>query len=421
MRAYERLLQYVVIDTQSDEYSETVPTTKKQFDLANRLVEEMKDLGIEDACVDSRCYVYGSLPATKGMEHCPKMGWIAHMDTAPDFNGHGVKPCVIKEYDGTDVKLGHSGRVLCTKEFSHLKKLKGRTLITTDGTTLLGSDDKSGIAEILTAVERIQKEQIPHGKIGIAFTPDEEVGAGADYFDVKKFDCDFAYTLDGGEEGEIVYENFNADSAVFEVNGLNVHPGSAKDIMVNAQLVAMEINAMLPKMETPRNTQGYEGFYHLCSMEGDVEKATLHYIVRDHSREKQEQRKEVLRQIEQKLNEKYGAGTVILTLQEQYRNMREKIEPCMEIVEWAREAIQDAGVQFLEFPERGGTDGARLSFMGLPCPNLGTGGYAFHGPYEHVTAEGMDLCVTILICLVKKVSEQRKKDFIKNAIQIKKR
>ena len=340
MRAYERLLQYVVIDTQSDEYSETVPTTKKQFDLANRLVEEMKDLGIEDACVDSRCYVYGSLPATKGMEQCPKMGWIAHMDTAPDFNGHGVKPCVIKEYDGTNVKLGHSGRVLCTKEFSHLKKLKGRTLITTDGTTLLGSDDKSGIAEILTAVERIQKEQIPHGKIGIAFTPDEEVGAGADYFDVKKFDCDFAYTLDGGEEGEIVYENFNADSAVFEVNGLNVHPGSAKDIMVNAQLVAMEINAMLPKMETPRNTQGYEGFYHLCSMEGDVEKATLHYIVRDHSREKQEQRKEVLRQIEQKLNEKYGAGTVILTLQEQYRNMREKIEPCMEIVEWAREAIQ---------------------------------------------------------------------------------
>ena len=227
---------------------------------------------------------------------------------------------------------------------------------------------------------------------------------------MKKFDCDFAYTLDGGEEGEIVYENFNADSAIFEVNGFNVHPGSAKDLMVNAQLVAMEINAMLPKKETPRDTQGYEGFYHLCSMEGDVEKATLHYIVRDHSREKQEQRKEVLRQIEQKLNEKYGAGTVILTLQEQYRNMREKIEPCMEIVEWAREAIQDAGVQFLEFPERGGTDGARLSFMGLPCPNLGTGGYAFHGPYEHVTAEGMDLCVTILICLVKKVSKQRKKD-----------
>lgn len=402
MKAYERLLQYVAIDTQSDEASNTVPTTKCQFDLAHKLVEEMKSLGMEDAMVDEKCYVYGSLPATEGLLSVPKMGLIAHMDTAPDFKGQNVKPQIIQNYDGKDVMLGQSGKILTVSDFPHLERLKGRTLITTDGTTLLGSDDKSGIAEILTVIEQIQTQKIPHGKIGIAFTPDEEVGAGADHFDVEKFDCDFAYTLDGGEEGEIVYENFNADSAEFVVNGFNVHPGSAKNVMVNAQLVAMEINQMIPEHETPRDTEGYEGFYHLCSMSGDVERAVLNYIVRDHSREKQEERKMTLREIEKKLNEKYGTGTVILTIKEQYRNMREMVEPCIRIVDKAKDAIREAGVEPLTFPERGGTDGARLSFMGLPCPNLGTGGYAFHGPYEHVTVEGMDKCVEIILHLVQK-------------------
>ena len=406
MRAYERLLQYVAIDTQSDEDSNTVPTTKCQFGLAHRLVDEMKALGIEDAMVDDKCYVYGSIRATDGFSQAPKMGLIAHMDTAPDFNGHNVTPQIILDYDGNDIVLGQCGRILSVEDFPHLTRLKGRTLITTDGTTLLGSDDKSGIAEILTAVERIQAEKIPHGKIGIAFTPDEEVGAGADYFDVEKFACDFAYTLDGGEEGEIVYENFNADSATFEINGFNVHPGSAKNVMVNAQLVAMELNDMLPKHETPRDTEGYEGFYHLCSMEGDVKKTMLHYIVRDHSREKQEERKATLREMEKRLNEKYGTGTVVLTIREQYRNMREMIEPCIKIVDKAKDAIREAGLEPLTFPERGGTDGARLSFMGLPCPNLGTGGYAFHGPYEHVTAEGMDKSVDIIVRLAEKFTEQ---------------
>lgn len=407
MKAYERLLQYVKVNTQSDESSETVPTTECQFVLAKQLVEEMKALGIEDAFVDSKCYVYGNLPAAKGYENAPKLGLIAHMDTAPDFSGENVQPQIIENYNGEDVTLGTSGRILKTADFPHLKKLKGRTLITTDGTTLLGSDDKSGIAEILTVIEQIQKENIPHGRLGIAFTPDEEVGAGADHFDVEKFACDFAFTLDGGEEGEIVYENFNADSAVFEIHGVNVHPGSAKNVMVNAQLVAMEINGMLPQGETPATTEGYEGFYHLCAMEGDVEKATLSYIVRDHSREKQEERKETLRKIEHALNQKYGSGTVVLTIKEQYRNMKEKVDPYQSVIAFTKEVIHKTGVTPLVFPERGGTDGARLSFMGLPCPNLGTGGYAFHGPYEHVTAEGMETAVNILTNLIKRFAEEK--------------
>ncbi|MFW5633213.1 MAG: peptidase T, partial [Acetivibrio ethanolgignens] len=282
MRAYERLLNYVTVHTQSDPESTTVPTTSCQFDLAHKLVAEMKELGIEDARVDDKCYVYGTLPATAGCENKKKIGFIAHMDTAPDFNGEGVKPQVIENYDGGDVVLGNSGKVLTVENFPHLIGLKGRTLITTDGRTLLGSDDKSGIAEILTAVEIIQRDKLPHGTICIGFTPDEEVGAGADYFDVEAFGADYAYTLDGGEEGEIVYENFNASEANFTVHGFNVHPGSAKNTMINAQLVAMEINGLLPGCETPAQTEGYEGFFHLCEMEGNVERATLQYIVRDH-------------------------------------------------------------------------------------------------------------------------------------------
>lgn len=405
MKAYERLLNYVKISTASDDKSTSTPTTKRQFDLANRLVKELKELGVENARVDDTCYVYGTLKATEGMEHKPKIGFIAHMDTAPDFCGEGVNPQIHEHYDGKDIPLGTSGHVLSVDNFPHLKKLKGRTLITTDGTTLLGSDDKSGIAEIMTAIEQIQKESIPHGTICIGFTPDEEVGAGADHFDVEGFGADFAYTVDGGEEGEIVYETFNAYEAVFEVNGFNVHPGEAKDTMINAQLVAMEINSMLPSLEIPSHTEGYEGFYHLCSMNGNVEKAHLEYIVRDHNRDVLEARLNTLRHIEKVLNEKYGKQTVTLKIKEQYLNMAEKIRPCFHIVETAEKVIRELGLEPITVAARGGTDGARLSFMGLPCPNLGTGGYAFHGPYEHVTAEGMDKSVEIMIGIIKEYAK----------------
>lgn len=405
MQAYERLLKYVSVHTASDPLSKTVPTTKRQFDLGRQLVEELKSLGVEDARIDEKCYVYGTIPATKGYEEKTRIGFIAHMDTAPDFCGENVKPQIIKDYNGEDVPLGDSGRILKTEDFPHLKQLKGRTLITTDGKTLLGSDDKSGIAEIMTMAERLLKEKIPHGKISIAFTPDEEVGAGADYFDVEGFGAEFAYTVDGGVEGEIVYENFNACEAVFHINGFNVHPGSAKNTMVNAQLLAMEINRMLPGFETPADTEGYEGFYHLCQMEGNVEKAYLEYIVRDHSGEMFCARKETLRHVEKVMNEKYGKGTVTLTIREQYRNMAEKIKPCMHLIDHAAKACSLIGIEPVIIPERGGTDGARLSFMGLPCPNLGTGGYAFHGPYEHVTAEGMEKSVNLIIGIIKEYAK----------------
>ncbi len=405
MKAYERLLHYVKVATKSDPTSQTVPTTKCQFELGNQLVEELKELGITDARIDDKCYVYGSLPATKGYEDKTKLGFIAHMDTAPDFSGENIKPQLIENYDGGDIVLGNSGRVLDTKNFPHLANLAGRTLITTDGTTLLGSDDKSGIAEIMTMIERIQKENVPHGKLSIGFTPDEEVGAGADHFDVQGFGADFAYTVDGGEEGEIGYENFNACEAIFEVNGFNVHPGSAKNKMINAQLLAMEINSMLPSGEIPRDTEDYEGFYHLCEMQGTVEKARLQYIVRDHSNQIFAARKLTLQHIEKLMNEKYGEGTIVLKLRDQYQNMAEKIKPYMHLVDNAVEVAKEIGIEPIVIPERGGTDGARLSYMGLPCPNLGTGGYAFHGPYEHVTVEGMDKSVDLMLGIVKKYAK----------------
>lgn len=405
MRAYERLLNYVVIGTQSDEDSKTTPTTACQFDLAKLLVEELKALGVQNAYVDEQCYVYASIPATTGYEGQKRIGFIAHVDTTPDFNGHGVKPQIIEQYDGCDVVLGTSGRILKVSDFPHLSGLKGRTLITTDGTTLLGSDDKSGVAEIMTLVERLMTENVPHGKICIGFTPDEEVGAGADHFNVKTFGADVAYTIDGGEEGQVEYENFNASGATFEINGMNVHPGEAKNTMLNAQLVAMEINSMLPAGEIPALTEGYEGFFHLCDMEGCVEHAKLSYIIRDHSASHFAAREEMLRHIEKVINEKYGAGTVTLTIKEQYRNMSEIIEQHMHLIDTAITATQEAGIQPIVSPIRGGTDGSRLSFMGLPCPNLGTGGYAFHGPYEHVTAEGMDTCVDIMMNIVKRYAQ----------------
>lgn len=401
MEAVERLLKYVKIDTQSDENTKQTPSTKKQLVLAELLCTELKDLGVENAKVDEWGYVYGSIPATAGYEDRTKLGFIAHMDTAPDYCGKDVQPQVITDYDGGDVALGTSGKVLRAAEFSHLRTFVGRTLITTDGTTLLGADDKAGVAEIMTSVERIFMSDMPHGKISIAFTPDEEIGEGADHFDLETFGAEFAYTLDGGEEGEIVYENFNACQAYFKVLGNNVHPGSAKNIMVNASLVAMEINGLLPGCEIPARTEGYEGFYHLCGMEGNVESAELVYIVRDHDKAMFESRKRCLLQIEKQMQEKYGKDSVRLTITDQYENMEEKIRPCMHLVERARNAIKASGLTPVTFPERGGTDGARLSFMGLPCPNLGTGGFAFHGPYEHVTAEGMENSVRVILNLIK--------------------
>ena len=400
MRAYERMLNYIKIWTTSDSSSESVPSTSRQFDLARILVEEMKKLGIEDAHVDDKCYVYGTLPAKKGYEDKTKLGFIAHLDTSEDMSGQNVNPQIIENYDGKDKNLGESGRVIKVSDFEHLKDFKGRTLITTDGSTLLGADDKAGIAEIMTAIEIIQKENIPHGKISIGFNPDEEIGTGAHNFDVKKFAADFAYTVDGGLEGQIEYENFNASSALFEIKGINVHPGSAKDIMVNSQLIAMEINSMIPN-ETPANTEGYEGFYHLIESLGTVEYSKLNYIVRDHDAEKFEERNKFLKNIEKTINEKYGEDTVTLTIKEQYRNMKEKIEPCMHLIENAKKATKAVGLEPTVDAIRGGTDGAQLSFKGLPCPNLGTGGAAYHGVYEHISVEGMDKVVDILVELVK--------------------
>lgn len=405
MRASERLLNYVRVYTASDPESTTVPSSMRQFDLARQLVRELKELGVENARVDEKCYVYASIPATPGCESAPALGLIAHMDTAPDFCGENVNPQMIENYDGKDVALGKSGRVLSVKNFPHLASLKGRTLITTDGTTLLGADDKAGVAEIMTAAEELLKGEIPHGKICIGFTPDEEVGRGADEFDVEHFGADFAYTLDGGIETEVVYENFNACSAEFVVNGVNIHPGDAKDKMVNASLIAMEINSMLPACERPEHTEMYEGFYHLCSMTGTVEQAKLEYIIRDHDGAMFASRKKTLRHIEKTLNERYGAGTVSLRICDQYENMAEKIKPCLHLIDNAKAVMREMGLEPDVSPVRGGTDGARLSFMGLPCPNLGTGGHAFHGPYEHITAEGMDTAVQIVLGIVKKYAE----------------
>jgi tripeptide aminopeptidase len=405
MRAYERLLEYVKVWTTSDEEGTTVPSTQRQFDLARRLVLEMKELGIEDARVDEKCYVYGTIPATPGYEGKTSLGFIAHLDTAPDFSGENVNPQIIENYDGSDVALGESGLVLSASQFPDLQRAVGRTLITTDGTTLLGADDKAGVAEIMTAAELVLKGKLPHGKISIGFTPDEEIGGGAADLDIPAFGADYAYTMDGSFENEIEYVNFNAANAVFEIRGFNIHPGEAKDKMINAALVACEINACLPASETPRTTEGYEGFFHLTGISGDVESAKASYIIRDHSTGHFEARLEMLRQIEKIMNEKYGKGTVTLRIRMQYSNMKEKIAPCMHLIENAEQVIRDLGMEPVTPPVRGGTDGAQLSFRGLPCPNLGTGGAAFHGPYEHITAEGMDFSVQVILGLIAKYAE----------------
>ena len=401
MKAYERLLKYVVVRTPSDENSDTVPSSECQFNLARLLEAEMKELGLSDVYLDDQCYLYGKLPATPGYEDKPAIGFIAHMDTVSDFCDREINPIINFFYDGKDLPLANSGRTLEVAKFPHLADLAGRMLITSDGNTILGADDKAGIAEILTMVERLVTENIPHGPICVAFTPDEEIGTGASHFDVERFGAEYAYTLDGDSEGEIQYENFNACKADFEITGFNVHPGSSKDTMINASLVAMEINNALPSMETPRGTEDYEGFYHLMSISGEVAHAELHYIVRDHNANLLEARKNTLRLIEKNLNEKWGEGTVKLTITEQYKNMAEVIATCMHLIDNAKAACTAAGVEPLVIPIRGGTDGCQLSFKGLPCPNLGTGGHAYHGPYEHITVEGMDSAVNIIVELVK--------------------
>ena len=405
MRAEERLLKYVSYWTTSDEECRQIPSSERQFELGKVLEQELRDLGLEKVTLTDHCYVYGLLPATKGYADKPAVGFISHMDTAPDFSGKDVKPQIIPDYDGNDVLLKGSGTYLKVSDFPTLKTLKGRTLITTDGTTLLGADDKAGVSEIMTAVEQIITEKIPHGDIWIGFTPDEEVGSGADLFDLDYFKAKFAYTVDGDYEGEVAYENFNAASASFEIKGVNVHPGEAKDIMINAALVGCEIASLLPENETPAHTEGREGFYHLTDFSGDIAHAKVNYIVRDHDKATFEKRLDTLRGIEQKMNGKYHADTVKLNIQHSYSNMLEVIEKNEYVVAIAKKAIKNVGLEPVSRPVRGGTDGARLSFMGLPCPNLGTGGYGFHGPFEHISVEGMDTAVSVIKEIVKITAE----------------
>ncbi|MCI6589429.1 MAG: peptidase T [Clostridiales bacterium] len=403
MRACERFLKYIRVHTTSDPASSAAPSSAIQLDLAHMLVEEMTALGIENAHVDEFGVVYGWLSATKGCEDLPALGFIAHMDTSPDYSGENVKPQIHANYDGGDVVLPGTGDVLTVESFPTLPALKGMTLITSDGTTLLGADDKAGIAEILTAVEAIVNENKPHGRLCIAFTPDEEIGMGVAHFDVAKFGAQFAYTVDGGREGEIAYETFNAASAKVEITGMSVHPGSSKDTMINAALVAMEYNSLLPAGDIPRLTEGYEGFFHLHDMKGDVSHAELDYIVRDHDRATFEVRKQTMRHAAKVINERYGREVVKLTLKDTYYNMAEKIAPHMELVENAKKAARLAGMEPFVEPVRGGTDGCRLSEMGMPTPNLCTGGFAYHGKFEHIAEESMDRCSKMVELLMTEI------------------
>lgn len=398
MKASERLLKYAVIYTGSDEdHAEQTPSTPEQMTLAQVLAKDMRDIGLTDVSVDAHAYVYGFLPATAGREQCPPIGFIAHIDIVNEFGTSEIHPQIVKEYDGGEIALGTSGRTLDTVQFPDLKQAIGKTVITTDGTTVLGADDKAGVAEILTMCERLVQDNLPHGKICVCFTPDEEIGHGAALLDLEKFGASYAYTVDGGAPNEVEWETFYAAAADWSVAGVSVHPGDAKDKMVNAALVAMEINSMLPPDEIPAKTQGREGFFHLCDMSGDVSAAKLSYIIRDHDAEKFSQRKQTMREIERKINETYGAGTAALTLREQYCNMAEILQHHPDVVEQAKRAIRAVGLTPVSNPVRGGTDGAQLSFRGLPCPNLGTGAYALHGPYEHAIAEQMDVMTEILL------------------------
>ena len=400
MKVSERFLKYVSFGTNSDENSETCPSTACQLELGKYLAEELKSIGLTEVEIDKDGYVYGVLPASKGREADPSIGFIAHMDTSPAVKGDNIKPQIIN-YKGGDIVL-NDNISLKVKDFPFLEKYIGCDIITTDGTTLLGADDKAGIAEILTACECLMAHpEISHGRIAVGITPDEEIGRGADRFDLKRFACDWAYTVDGGELGEIEYENFNGASVEITVNGVNIHPGSAKNKMKNASLLAAEFINMLPKAETPAHTEGYEGFYHLCEMKGDETQAKLVYIIRDHSMEKFTERKKFIVNLVNYLNTVHGEGTFVAHIQDSYYNMRDKITPFMHIIDNAVNAMKSVGVEPNIIPIRGGTDGAKLSFEGLPCPNLSTGGANFHGVHEFIPIQSMEKMVDVLIELMK--------------------
>ncbi|MBC3757804.1 peptidase T [Hyunsoonleella sp. SJ7] len=403
----KRFVSYVTIDTESDPTSETTPSTAKQWDLANMLSEELKAIGMSDVTIDDNAYVTATLPSN--VEHeVPTIGFISHFDTSPDFTGANVKPQIFENYHGGEILLNKEENIVLSPDyFEDLKLYIGQTLITTDGTTLLGADDKAGICEIVSAMEYlIQHPEIKHGKIRVGFTPDEEIGRGAHKFDVEKFGADWAYTMDGSQIGELEYENFNAASAVVKVKGKIVHPGYAKGKMINSMYIATEFINSLPRMETPEHTEGYQGFFHLHDINGDVEETTLQYIIRDHDKGHFEARKEVMQKLTNELNSQYGREVIATEIKDQYFNMREKIEPVMHIVDIAEEAMKQVGIEPLIKAIRGGTDGSQLSYMGLPCPNIFAGGHNFHGRYEYVPVESM-IKATEVICKIAELTAER--------------
>ena len=404
----DRFTRYVTTDTESDPESKTTPSTAKQWDLANALAEELKRIGMSDVSIDDKAYIMATLPSN--VEHdVPVIGFVAHFDTSPDFTGANVSPQIVESYDGGDIVLNEKENiVLSPSEFEDLLLYKGQTLITTDGTTLLGADDKAGIAEIVSAMEYlIQHPEIPHGTIRVGFTPDEEIGRGAHHFDVEKFGADWAYTMDGSQIGELEYENFNAAGAVINVKGKIVHPGYAKGKMINSMYIATEFINGLPHMETPEHTEDREGFFHLYSINGEVDGTKLQYIIRDHDRDLFEERKRTMQELANSINEKYGRNCISVDIRDQYFNMREKIEPVMHIVDVAHKAMEEAGITPIVKPIRGGTDGSQLSFMGLPCPNIFAGGHNFHGRYEYVPVESMQKAIEVIVNIARLVASDR--------------
>lgn len=402
----ERFLRYVQIDTQSDEDSETYPSTQKQFNLARLLEKELNELGLKNVEVDQYGYVTATLLSNIDKE-VPVIGFLAHMDTAPDMSGENVKPQIFENYNGKNIIINKDLDVcLSVKEFPELKNYKGQTIITASGKTLLGADDKAGIAEIITAIEYLIKNpEIKHGTIKVAFTPDEEIGKGVDYFDVKKFGADYAYTVDGGPIGELEYDNFNAASATVKIQGRNIHPGYAKGKMINSILVATELNEMLPVGQRPELTTGYEGFFHIVKFNGIVENSEIKYIIRDHDKTKFEYKKTLIQDVVNLVNKKYNQEVAILETKDQYYNMRKKVEPVIHIVEQAKQAMIEVGVKPDVKPIRGGTDGARLSYMGLPCPNIFTGGHNYHGKYEFIPLESMEKAVQVILKIIEKTTK----------------
>ncbi len=401
----ERFIKYISIDTQSDEENEAFPSTEKQWDLAKVLVEDLNAIGMQDVTLDENCYVMATLPSN--VDHqVPVIGFISHIDTSPDYSGTNVNPQIHKNYDGSDIVLNSEDNIVLSPDyFEDMLLYKGQTLITTDGTTLLGADDKAGITEIITAMEYlIQHPEIKHGKIRIAFTPDEEVGKGAHMFDVEKFGAEWAYTMDGSQVGELEYENFNAAGAKVIVNGKIVHPGYAKGKMINSMLIANEFIAALPKNEIPQETEGYEGFFHLTAMKGEVEKTELQYIIRDHDMKLFEKRKSDFQNTANTINKKLGNDLIQVEIKDQYYNMREKVEPVMHIVDIAAEAMKDLGIKPLIKAIRGGTDGSQLSYKGLPCPNIFAGGHNFHGRYEYVPVESMQKATDVIVKIIEKTA-----------------